>query len=814
MKKNQNTLIIRLFKLLLINLLLISGCNGKGKNLPDPGLSDLGKAFWITDEREWPSDDAEMYGNLPAPIFRKEFSVNNEVKSAILHITAAGYYSAFINGERIGKNILDPAWTNFSKRIYYSSYDLTKQLKQGNNTLGTTLGNGFYNPLPLRMWGKYNLREGLPSGKPCFIARLTIEYADGKKEEIITDRNWRYSYGPVMKNNVYLGEVYDAGHEQKDWITSGFDESSWKNSIIVNGPGGKLQKAFFPPVQITDTIIPVRIKKVAHDTSIIDMGVNYTGLYSIKLKGEKGDTVRFRFGERIYDNGRLNTMTQVCGQIKRKGMAGEGAPDIAWQTDTYVFSDKNEVLYTPSFTFHIFRYMEVTGLDYIPEISDIEGYAFNTNVSSSGSFSSSDKLLNEIQVATRRTFLDNLISVQSDCPGREKFGYGGDLNATSESFIYNFDMKDFYRKTIYDWVDAMKDSAFIDTAPFVGIIYCGLSWESAFLTTQDKLLLYYNDTALVRELYPLDLLWMEKAAQLHPEGVVKTGLADHEALKKVPVELIGTTHYLDCARIMTRFAAMMGDKENEDRFRQLANRLKNMMIKMFWTESLPDSINKQTLFATLLYYDIIPGQEKDRALDSLLKAVKKGPAGHFTTGIFGTKYILEALSEIGKTDDVYKIVSSREFPGWGHMIDRGATTIWETWKESDNTYSNCHPMFGTVTEWYYRWLGGIQPDQEHPGFEHFFIRPSSPAGLDKAECSYLSPHGKIVSDWSRKGKDLIEYYIVVPEGTSANVTIPLKNGQKLELIEAGRSGSAVMPAEEAGKSFILKPGTYTIKTKS
>ncbi len=813
MKNSHYILKISIFTILIINLLLISGCNSKPGESTDLNNNDFGGACWISDTREWPSDEAEMYGNLPAPVFRKEFNVQSEIKSALFHITAAGYYSAFINGERIGKNVLDPAWTNFSKRIYYSSYDITGQLKQGRNTLGTTIGNGFYNTLPMRMWGKYNLREELPTGKPCFIARLTIEYADGRKEEIITDQSWKHSFGPVMKNSVYLGEVYDAGFEIDGWKTSGFDDSSWKNAETGKDPGGRLQKAFFPPVRVTDTIKPVKIISLTKDTAIIDMGVNYTGLYRIRLKGEKGDTIRLRFGERLYENGRLNPMTAVCGQIKHKGMAGEGAPDIAWQCDSYIFGDETEAWYNPSFTFHIFRYIEVSGLDYLPENVDIEGHAINTDVSSSGSFTSSNELLNSVQEATRRTFLDNLISVQSDCPGREKFGYGGDLNATSESFIYNFDMKDFYRKTVYDWVDAMKDSAFIDTAPFVGIIYCGLSWESAFLTTQDKLLLYYNDTALVRELYPLDLKWMEKAAQLHPEGVVRSGLADHEALQKVPVELIGTTHYLDCARIMTRFAAMMGDKENEDRFRQLANRLKNMMMKMYWAESLPDSINKQTMFATLLYYDIVPEQDRVPALDSLLKAVKKGPEGHFTTGIFGTKYILEALSSMGRTEDVYKIACSRKYPGWGHMIDRGATTIWETWKESDNTYSNCHPMFGTITEWYYRWLGGIQPDQDYPGFKQFNINPSTPEGLDKAECSYQSPHGMIISNWNRKGRNLTEYYIEVPEGTRAVVTIPVKAQQSLELIETGKNETKVLYAEEAKKAFQISSGKYTIKTR-
>lgn len=811
MKNKFNILNTNVLYILIIGILTLSGCNEQKNQSTVINKEELRDALWITDAREWPIDDAEMYGDLPAPLFRKKFIVKEKVKSATLFITAGGYYTSYINGGKIGKNILDPAWTNHNKRIYYAEYDLSDKLTTGNNILAVTLGNGFYNPLPMRMFGKYNLRMELHAKKPEFIARLVIVYNSGKSEEIMTDRSWKHSYGPVRKNNVYLGEIYDGSKETEGWTTDDYNEKEWAESVESDGPGAKLQKTFFPPVQVTATISPVSIKPAVKAKYVVDMGVNYTGLYKIKLKGNKGDTIIFRFGERIYDNGELNPMTSVCSQIKRKGMAGDGAPDIAWQTDKYIFGDKGEVWYSPSFTYHIFRYMEIAGLKYKPEITDIEGFAFNTNVETSGAFSCSDNLLNKIQDATRRTFTDNLISVQSDCPGREKFGYGGDLNATSESFIYNYDMKSFYRKTVYDWVDAMNDSTFIDTAPYVGIVYCGVSWESAFLITQYKLLLYYNDTSLVREMYDLDLKWMNKVARLHPEGIVRSGLADHEALQKVPVELIGTTHYLDCARIMTRFASMMGDTENEDRFRILAIRLKNMILKMYWNESIADTINKQTLFATLLYYDIIPYNEKDAAVDSLMKAVKKGPAGHFTTGIFGTKYILEALSETDRTNDVYKIVSSTVYPGWGHMIDRGATTIWETWKESDNVYSNCHPMFGTVTEWYFRWLGGIQPSSENPGFEKFTLSPRIPEGLKNVKCSYNSPFGTIVSEWENKSKDKQEYYFEIPAGTEATAIIQVNSRQTITISETSDSG--YKPESENSNSFILKPGKYLVRVE-
>jgi alpha-L-rhamnosidase len=289
---------------------------------------------------------------------------------------------------------------------------------------------------------------------------------------------------------------------------------------------------------------------------------------------------------------------------------------------------------------------------------------------------------------------------------------------------------------------------------------------------------------------------MEKAARLHPSGIVDKGLSDHESLVKVPVKLIGTTHYLDCARIMKRIAHMMHDTENEKKFEKLSAALSEAVLGLYWKKPVPDTINRQTLFSTLVYYDIVPENEKKAANDSLFKALRRGPSGHFNTGIFGTKYILETLSSTGKAGQVYDVVNSTKFPGWGFMISRGATTIWETWKESDNVYSNCHPMFGSVTEWFYRWLGGIQPDPENPGFKRFKISPALPFDLTFVKCSYDSPYGIIKSNWE-KSKDGVFFEIIVPKGTSASFTVPsdgrsiftIENTDTKEVVRKNASGS-------------------------
>ena len=788
---------------------LIFSCTNNMGIKEDNIFSENLAAQWIEDGRALPQADSLFYLDHPAPLFRKQFELRDEIDTATLFITAAGYYQATINGAPVGDRLLDPAWTDYTKRIYYSEFDVTSALRAGENCLGVTLGNGFYNPLPMRKWGRRNPRKDLKVGKPTFIAKLQLIYKNGKSEEIVSDDAWKYTYGPVMKNSVYLGVTYDARNEIDGWTQPGFDDSQWDFVSQARDPGGKLQKAFFPPTQVTKEIVPINIYASESNAWVVDMGVNFTGTYRIKLTAGAGDTIVFRFGERIYEDGSVNTMTTVIGQIKRKGMGGPGAPDTAWQTDTYIAKDNKPSWFTPGFTYHTYRYMEIVGLKEQPKSQDIRGLFLHSNVRNENTFFCSSDLLNDIQEITERTFLANLVGVQSDCPAREKFGYGGDLNATSESFIYNFDMQSFYRKTIYDWVDAMNDTGFVDTAPFAGIQYCGLSWESAFLTTQYYLYLYYNDTDIIDELYDLDKEWMEKVARLHPNGWIDQGLSDHESLEPVPVKLTGTCHYLQCAKVMQTFAALLGDKENEKKYEMLAKHLEELVKTEFWDKPGEEKINRQTLFASLLYHGIVPQEELDRARDSLLTAVHSGPSGHFSTGIFGTKYVLEALSKYASPQEVFDVVNSRAYPGWGHMIDRGATTVWETWKESDNTYSNCHPMFGTVTEWYYRWLGGLRPDPENPGFKTFFLTPSMPEGLMSANCTYQSPFGKIMSKWKRS-TDGYEYELSVPRSSAAKIELPLLPSQNID-IRKKRDGEEKIEVEgkQLGK-FQLSEGDYII----
>jgi alpha-L-rhamnosidase len=495
-------------------------------------------------------------------------------------------------------------------------------------------------------------------------------------------------------------------------------------------------------------------------------------------------------------------MTAACGQIKRAGVGGPGSPALAQQEDLYISAGKDNEYFEPKFTFHGFRYLEVSGLSYLPKLDEILGARMNSAVPSAGSTYSSEPYLNQLDEICGWTFLSNLFSVQSDCPAREKFGYGGDINATAEAFIYKYDMSRIYRKAVYDWVDAMDSTRFVDTAPFIGLGYCGISWESAFLNLQYWLWLHYQDSELIRELYEQDKAWMNKVAKIHPDGLVNDGLSDHESLSPVPVELTGSCHYLQAARIMEQFAILMDKVEDASAYHKLAATLRDKIAERFWYQWQKGSkYNEQTRLACLLDFEVLDEPDRFIALKELVSTLEKDDF-HVKTGIFGTKALLNSLSKLGRADIAYKVVTQKGFPGWRHMIDQGATTLWETWKESDNVFSQNHPMFGSVSEWYNKWIGGIMPDESKPGSGHFLIHPQIIGSLDSVASNREINGKNIGSKWIRKA-DEFHFYFDIPEGQGVDWIIPEDKNSVNQL--TSESGN---PVKVNDQRVSLSPGKH------
>ncbi|MFO8027392.1 MAG: family 78 glycoside hydrolase catalytic domain, partial [Opitutales bacterium] len=425
--------------------------------------ADWEGARWIDDGKDNPTKDEDFYKPDPAPLLRQEFNLTKPIARARLHVAGLGLCYPSLNGERLVDQVFDPQWTNFDERILYRTHDVTSQLKEGANCLGLELGNGWYNPVPMRMWGRRNLREALPVGRPRAIAYLTVEYTDGSETVIKTDPNWTTAEGPTIRNSIYLGEVHDARKAIPGWNLPTFDDSEWENVRIRDFPLEPLKPLIAPPVRLSEPFPAEKVSSPSEDVYIVDFGRNFTGLPDMLFDVPAGTEITLRFGELLHEDGSLNPMSSVAGQIKRnveledgtvQSIGGPGAPKIAWQKDVYIASGDENERYRPDFTFHGFRYMEISGLSYKPKAEDFQGLYMRSDLETKGHFASSNERLNEIQETILNTFITNVVTVQSDCPHRERFAYGGDIVATSEAFLMNYDMAGFYAKTVRDWTDA------------------------------------------------------------------------------------------------------------------------------------------------------------------------------------------------------------------------------------------------------------------------------------------------------------------------------------------------------------------------
>ncbi|MBP8802692.1 MAG: family 78 glycoside hydrolase catalytic domain [Kiritimatiellae bacterium] len=722
-------------------------------------------ARWIGDGLPQPERDEDFYKDDPAPIFRRHFPVTKKVDVAHLHVVGLGLYAATLNGVPLHDG-LAPLWTPFGTRVLYDTYDVSKAVQRGDNEIRIALGNGWYNPLPLRMWGRFNLRSVLAVGRPCLIAKLDVRYADGSREEVVSDTTWQVATGAVVRNSLYLGETYDARRE---------GELTWRPAVAVAGPAGALQPRLAPPVCVYETWRAKQVTEPTPGVYVVDMGRNFAGVAQINLGvGARGERIVFRYGELLNKDGTVNGLTGVCGQIKRAGVGGAGAPAVAEQRDEYIRRGGEPERYRPRFTWHGFRYVQIEGLASRPRPEDVTAYALASAVKDASRFECSEPMLNRLHRVCRDTFLGNLMGVQSDCPARERFGYGADIAATTEAFIFQFDMRTFYAKTIQDFADeAAQDGWFTETAPYVGIADRGfggrsgpIGWTVGVPVMMRDLYRYYGDREVVARHYEACARYLELVKSKCPDLIVPRCIGDHEALEKAPEPLTATAHFYQWARLVADFAAILGKPEEAKKFDALADDIRAAFQKKFVVGGKVGQ-GRQGEQAFGLYHRLIPEADRPAALEMLRKDIEAHD-GALTTGIFGTKYLLDVLSTEGLEEWAGKLAVRREFPSWGYMLDNGATTLWETWKPSDNTYSQNHPMFGSVDEWMMKHVLGIEVPDDAVGCNKVMIRPKPVAGLTWARGSYDTPHGPLRVDW-KLDADQMKLTVEVPDGVCARV---------------------------------------------
>ena len=637
---------------------------------------------------------ADWYEEDPAPEFRATFTLPEGVREAKVHFACAGFASLRVGDETLMRaDGLDTLWTPYDKTVYAKTF--TVKAASPTVEVAVRLGNGFYNLPPLRFWGSRHFREVLAHGRPCF--KMAV---DGVEKPL----EWKWRKTNVVRNSVYLGTEIDATRPA---------DTEWKPAATVAGPKGTIR-----PWPETDMCVDGVQTGTARwlkegEVQVVDFGVNASGVPDFAFRGEaRGTQVEIVYGERLNADGTVNVLTQTAGQIKR-GNGGPGAPHVACQRDAYVCGGAACERFTPPFTWHIFRYAEIRGAKHLLGAGDAKRtvrsmISLDEKAPAAKAFKTENKDLAAIHEMCRRTFQANLIGgVQSDCPGRERLGYGGDIVSTYEAYMLNWDMRTIYLKVLQDFADEASDDGWLtETAPYVGIAVKGeggrsgpVSWALAVPELIDGLLRHYNETKAL-DFYPVCTRYIRQLAAKHPDGLIPQCIGDHEALQRAPDGVTATAHWYRFVSLTAGFAKRLGRLDDATEFAALAAKIKAAFAAKYVKDGVVAN-GTQSAQAIGLYLGLVPQGQVAAAERQLVKAIEEKGYGP-TTGIFSTRYMLMYLSEHGRVDIARKIVLHKGFPGWLHMLERGATTLWETWKESDNVYSNCHPMFGSVDEWILR----------------------------------------------------------------------------------------------------------------
>jgi alpha-L-rhamnosidase len=709
-----------------------------------------------------------------APLFRKEFKLENKIKKANLYICGLGYFEAYLNGEKVGNDVLVPGWTDFdkremkdllypiedntTKRILYLKYDVTELLKEGRNALGVILGNGWYNQRERTVEGK------LWYENPKLIFQLNVEFEDHSRCSFFSNDRMKTSGSPIVFNNIFYGEVYDARLEKEGWNTADYDDSDWSFAKAAEKPLGKLCAQNCASDRIIQVIQPVKVTS-GTERYIYDLGQNLSGWINVKVNGTRGTKIVLKFAEEINEDGLLDY----------RSAGGEQQ----LQSDTYILKGEGEECYEPRFTWHGFRYVELTGSPEIPAIIDVEGKFVCADVKSAGSFHCSNKLFNKINELYRFSQLSNFHGgVPSDCPHRERLGYTGDGQATVEAAIYNFDMAQFYTKWLKDIKDSQdKISGHVPhTSPFYGG-GGGPAWGCAYVIIPWYMYLCYGDKSILEEHYEGMKAWIEYLKTRTDENNIivreEEGgwcLGDWCTPEEIKLseELVNTCYFAYVSELMSKISGVLGDSEQEEYYIYLNKEIKKALNNEFLdkeTGNYSTGIQGANVFP--LAFGLVPEEYEQAVLNSLFKNINNNN-GHLDTGILATPLMLNLLVENGYEEIAYEMLNKTTFPSYGYMIEKGATTLWETW---DGGASHNHPMFGSVSAWFYKYIAGIRIDENKPGFENIIIEPYIIGNITSAKASLETVKGFVEVSWEINNQGLT-VELNVPVNCKAEFYVP------------------------------------------
>jgi alpha-L-rhamnosidase len=703
-----------------------------------------------------------------ASLFRKNFRVESRVRSARLSVTALGAYVAYLNGKPVAPStLLSPGWTDFDKRVDYQTYDVTGLVASGANTLAAMLGGGWYSS-PMT-WAGFRAYPG-----PNLLrAQLDLTMADGTRQSVATDGTWQTAASPITFSEIYGGEAYDARLEQKNWATPPASTIGWSDAAVAMPTHPDLAVTAQPDLPIANQIVlkPISIDPANADhPAIFDMGQNMVGNIRLHVHGPRGTLITMRFAERLNPNGSIYT----------ENLRNADA------TDTYILSGDGDESYTPSFTFHGFRYVELSGIR-SPTLASIEGLVFNSlPATPTVRLTSSSEILNKMNELGAWGQRGNFVSIPTDCPQRdERLGWMGDAGAFWRTGTFNFDIDSFSHKFMLDVDDAQTAAGeFTDVSPnILGPTTGAPGWGDAGIFIPYAAWLQYGDLAIVQRSWPAMERWMDNILSHNPNYLRQQHLGNNYADwlapdPHTPKDLIATAYWALIARQMTEMAKALGRPEDAAKYQALYDRIATAYRAAYIEEDGSVAGNTQTAYLATLFTGIAPDSQRAEMTKRLVDDIQ-AHGNHLTTGFLGTPFLLAVLDGNGRSDVAFSLLLSDTYPSWGYMVKKGATTWWERWNgdtgdPSMNSYN--HYAFGSVMAWVYRRAAGIDTDATGPGYRHLTIQPHFDPALPKLHVEYDSAYGTIVSDWRQATRT---FTISIPANTTAHVALP--DGRQSEI---------------------------------
>jgi alpha-L-rhamnosidase len=731
--------------------------------------------------------------NPPAgvPYLRKSFAVPAKVQRAVLYVTALGLYEVQLNGQRVGDHVLAPDWTDYRKRVRYQAYDVTSLLKTGNNALAALVANGWFSGHIGNGGYKFFGKE------PAFLAQLEITGADGQVERVVTDDTWKAHASPIVASDFMLGEDYDSRLAIPGWDQPGLDESPWLPVQVRDESSRQLESQVMEPVRELCELKPKTLTEPKPGHWVYDLGQNMVGVVRLQVSAPAGTKITLRHAEMLNPDGTIYTTNL------------RGAPSI----DQYICTGRGTEVWQPHFTFHGFRYVELTGVAGRPSKHAVTGIVIGSDTPRTGEFACSDSRLNQLQSNIQWGQRGNYLSVPTDCPQRdERLGWMGDAEVFIRTATYNADVAAFFTKWLVDVDDGQsRAGSFSDVSPNTGNEGGVPAWGDAGVICPWTIYQVYGDKRILEQHLPAMIRWVDYL-QRHSDDLIRdkdrgNDYGDWLSIRAdTPKDLIGTAFFAYSTHLVAQACGALGRQEEADKYEQLFEQIKAAFNRRYVAADGRITGDTQCAYAMALKFDLLPEELRAKAAQYLAADIQ-AKGNHLSTGFVGVSYLLPVLTQMGEADTAYALLQQDTFPSWLFSVKHGATTIWERWdgwtpeKGFQNPGMNSfnHYSLGSCGEYLFGGIGGIRPAS--PGYKTIAIQPVIREGLTWATTSYDSIHGKIATAWKRTGHRLT-LEVTVPANTTATVCVP--GTDVAGITESGK------PATQAKGVKFLRQGKDTV----